>query len=369
MVALVEWQDLDLRLGFRSLGGWSPRQFPEIIRTVRDQVARIAAALESLSKTNRVVVSLPTLPLPPISFAPGFIISRFEGNLSGILESFSSRLLEFPGIRLVNPRYIDQISPLSSRLDAKSDFNTGFPYSFGHTDKLADLIAKLLGDPLPKKGLITDLDDTFWLGILGEDNPEGVSWDLDHHAQKHGLYQQFLSSLAESGTLIAVASKNDLALVEEAFRIRTPLIAREQIFPLEANWGPKSASVKKILDIWNVGAESVVFVDDSPLDLAEVGSAYPGIECVLFPKDDDRAAVRFLYDLRDVFGKTAISSEDGIRLESIRSSHAVAGASQAAGYTPERFLQEARGKITISFAKDPLDPRALELINKRTSST
>ena len=121
VVALVEWQDLDLRLGFRSLGGWSPRQFPEIIRTVRDQVARIAAALESLSKTNRVVVSLPTLPLPPISFAPGFIISRFEGNLSGILESFSSRLLEFPGIRLVNPRYIDQISPLSSRLDAKSD--------------------------------------------------------------------------------------------------------------------------------------------------------------------------------------------------------------------------------------------------------
>ena len=74
--------------------------------------------------------------------------------------------------------------------------------------------------------------------------------------------------------------------------------------------------------------------------------------------------MRFLYDLRDVFGKTAISSEDGIRLESIRSSHAVAGASQAAGYTPERFLQEARGKITISFAKDPLDPRALELINK-----
>jgi len=48
----------------------------------------------------------------------------------------------------------------------------------------------------------------------------------------------------------------------------------------------------------------------------------------------------------------------------MRSSRAVAKATQAAGYTPERFLQEAEGKITVSFTKDPPDPRALELINK-----
>ncbi len=364
VVALIEWQDLDPRLGIRSLGGWNPRQLPEIIRTVRDQTARISAALESLSAKNRVIVSLPTLALPPISFTPGFLLSRFECDLRSIMASFSLQLSEFPEIRQVNSQYTDQISPLLSRLDVKSELNTGFPYSLTHADKLAEQIAKLLRDQLPKKGLITDLDDTFWMGILGEVNPEGVSWDLDHHAHKHGLYQQLLSSLAESGTLIGVASRNDPVLVEEAFRIRKPLLARERIFPLEANWGPKSASVQRILQIWNVGTESVVFVDDSALDLAEVGSAYPGIECVLFPKDNDKAALQFLYDLRSCFGKGSISAEDEIRLESIRSSRAVARATRAAGYTPERFLQEAKGKITISFAKDPLDPRALELINK-----
>jgi FkbH-like protein len=364
VVALIEWQDLDPRLGIRSLGGWSPRQLPEIIRTVRDQAARISAALESLSSKNRVAVSFPTLTLPPISFTPGFLFSRFECDLRSIMASFSSRLSEFPEIRQVNSQHIDQISPLSSRLDVKSEFNTGFPYSLTHADKLADLIAKLLREQLPKKGLITDLDDTFWLGILGEVNPEGVSWDLDHHAQKHGLYQQFLSSLAESGTLIAVASKNDPALIEEAFRVRKPLLARDKIFPLEANWGPKSASVKKILEIWNVGADSVVFVDDSAMDLAEVGSACPGIECVLFPKEDDKATLQLLYNLRNQFGKTSISAEDEIRLGSIRSSRAVAQVTQSAGYTPERFLREAEGKITISFTKVPPDPRVLELINK-----
>jgi FkbH-like protein len=364
VVAMIEWQDLDPRLSIRGSGGWSPRQLPEISRTVRDQAARISAALESLSAKNRVAVSLPTLAIPPISFTSGFLLSRFESDLRTIMASFSSRLSEFPEIRQANLQYIDQISPLSSRLDVKSELRTGFPYSLTHADKLASLVAKLLRDQPPKKGLITDLDDTFWMGILGEVNPEGVSWDLDHHAQKHGLYQQFLSSIAESGTLIAVASKNDPALVEETFRTRKPLLAREKIFPLEANWGPKATSVQKILEIWNVGADSVVFVDDSALDLAEVGSAYPGIECVLFPKDDEKATLQLLYDLRNRFGRASISAEDEIRLESIRSSRTIARANPAAGYTPERFLQEAEGKITISLTKDPPDPRALELINK-----
>jgi FkbH-like protein len=202
------------------------------------------------------------------------------------------------------------------------------------------------------------------LGIVGEVSPEGVSWDLDHHAQKHGIYQQLLASMAESGTLIGVASKNDPVLVEEAFSSRKPLLARDRIFPLEANWGPKSESVRKIIEAWNIGPDSVVFVDDSPLELAEVKAAHPDIECILFPKDDDRSAYELFYRLRDKFGKTTLSAEDSIRTESIRASHAIADASRAEGYTPERFLQEAGGRLSISFAKSPPDPRALELLNK-----
>ena len=51
-------------------------------------------------------------------------------------------------------------------------------------------------------------------------------------------------------------------------------------------------------------------------------------------------------------------------MESLRASAAIAEASKGEGYTPERFLQEAGGKLSISFIKEPLDARALELINK-----
>jgi FkbH-like protein len=364
VVAVVEWQDLDSRLGIRTLGGWSPSRLTEIAQVARDQAVRIGVALEALTQHNTVVVSLSGLPIPPVAYVPGAYASSLETELHDISSTLSVKLSTLSPCRLVSVQQLDLISPVADRFDAKAELNTGFPYSLGHADKLAGLFATLIKNPQPKKGLITDLDNTLWLGILGEVNPEGISWDLDHHAQKHGLYQQLLESLAEAGTLIGVASKNDPALVEEAFNTRKPLLSRERIFPLEANWGPKSESVRKIIELWNVGPDSVVFVDDSPLELAEVKAAHPDIECVLFPKDDDRAAYELLYQLRDKFGKTTVSAEDAIRLNSIRASHAIAGAGSAEGYTPERFLQEAAGKLSISFAKSPPDPRALELLNK-----
>lgn len=364
IVAVIEWQDLDPRLGIRLLGGWNPGQLSDFAQTVRDQAARVVGALGAVAQKNTVIVALPTLPIPPVAFTPGWLSSRLDADLLSVRATLLSKLTELSSIRVVSSQWLDQVSPLAERFDAKSELNTGFPYTLSHADKLSGMIATLIRTPQPKKGLITDLDNTFWSGILGEVNPEGISWDLDHHTQKHGLYQQLLASLAQSGTLIGVATKNDPALVEEAFLSRKPLLSRERIFPLEAGWGPKSESVRKIIAAWNIGPDSVVFVDDSPLELAEVKATHPDIECVLFPKDDDKAAYELLYQLRDTFGKTTVSAEDAIRLESIRASHAIAEAGQADGYTPERFLQEAGGRLTISFEKSPPDPRALELVNK-----
>ena len=364
IVVIMEWKDLDPRLGIRILGGWSPGRLSEFAQTVRDYAERALAALKILAAGNTVVVTLPTLPLPPVAYTPGWNMSPLESELLDIRASLSAGLSKISGIRVVSSQRLDLISPLAERFDTKSELNFGFPYSLSHADKLAGLIACVVSCPQAKKGLITDLDNTLWSGILGEVNPEGISWDLEHHSLRHGIYQQLLASLADSGVLIAVASKNDPALVEEAFRLREPVIGRERIFPMAVNWGPKSESVRKIIETWNIGSDSVVFVDDSPLELAEVKAAYPGVECVLFPKADDKALFELLFQLRDMFGKTSINAEDGLRMESIRASAAITEASHAEGYTPERFLQEAGGKLSISFGKEPLDPRALELINK-----
>lgn len=364
VIAVVEWQDLDPRLGIRRLGGWSPAQLPDILRNVQGQTERLAGSLARIADRNTVALSWPTLPIPPVAFTPGWQESTFESELRKSVGSLAARLAGHPGVRTVSSQRLERFSEPRARLDVRSEFNTGFPYTLTHADALADLIACALRNPLPKKGLITDLDDTLWKGVLGEVNIDGIAWDLDHHAQKHGLYQQLLVSLAEAGTLIGVASKNDPQLVEEAFERVSPILPRERIFPLEVNWGPKSVSVSRILRAWNIGADSVVFLDDSPLDVAEVKQTHPEITCLLFPRDSDEAAYRLFEDLRDLFGKQVITAEDNIRLASIRSSHLATESSTSHGDSPEHFLQQAEGKLTVTFSRNPTDPRALELINK-----
>jgi FkbH-like protein len=364
VVGFVEWSDLDPRLGIRRVGGWAPRQLPDIVHTARSQAERIRGAIERISKECVVVLALPTLPLPPFAYTPGWQSSSFESELRRVTAELAAELSRSVNVRVISPQRLDRLSPPARRFDVRSELSTGFPYSNGHADALAALASQLLRNPLPKKGLITDLDDTLWKGILGEVGVEGIAWELDGHAQMHGLYQQLLASLAGSGVLLAAASKNDGRLVEEAFGKRKTVLPRERLFPVQAHWGAKSASVAKILAAWNVGPESVVFVDDSPLDLAEVQAAHPEILCIKFPRDDEQAVYQMLEDLRDLFGKQTISAEDEIRLGSLQASQAAMAAAKTNGDSPDRFLQEAGGLLRLCFLKVPLDPRALELLNK-----
>ena len=208
------------------------------------------------------------------------------------------------------------------------------------------------------------MDDTLWAGILGEVGTEGISWDFDQHTHMHGLYQQFLDSLASAGVLVAVASKNDHALVEQAFERKDLLISKESMYPVEAHWARKSESVQRILRAWNLGPEAVVFIDDSPMEVAEVKTAFPEMECVVFPGNDYQAVWDLLKRLRDLFGKSVVSEEDSIRLKSIRGAGALRELRKVAGGSLDDFLQAADASVRLTFGKQVGDSRAFELTNK-----
>jgi len=363
-VVVLEWQDLDPRLSLRSLGGWGPELLPEILESVTHRSSLIVGAIETISKRMPVGVCLPTLPVLPIEHTPGWQASGFATELHHCASTTASELVRLPNVRFLNPQQLDLLSPLAERFDAKSDVLTGFPYRLSHASILAGLLARLVRNPTPKKGLITDLDDTVWKGILGELGFEGVTWDLDNHSQMHGVYQQFLHALSGAGILIAVASKNDPRLVEEVFDKRSPMLPKNVIFPFEAGWGPKSESVTRILRAWNVGAEDVVFVDDSSMELAEVKAAHPAVECISFPASDPQEIYELLYRLRDLFGKSALHEEDAIRMESLRRAGSTRQEAELSRITPEEFLERSEAELTFSFNQGAVDPRALELVNK-----
>jgi FkbH-like protein len=326
-------------------------------------VALVRALVYDLARTTPRVVSLPTLPLPPIFYNAGWQAGAHELALREALASFAAAVARNARVRVVSEQALAAVSPPAQRLSVKSTWMSGFPYQTAHAAALAGLLADAAEQRLPKKGLITDLDNTLWSGIVGDDGVQSVCWDLDHQAQAHGIYQQFLRSLSEEGVLVGVASKNDPAVVEDAFARHDLLLPKDRVFPFEVSWGSKADAIARVLTRWNIAADSVVFVDDNPAELAEVKAAHPGIECVAFPPDPE-AAYAMLVQLRALFGRSAVSAEDEIRLDSLRRNAAAPeGGADSEGYS-EALLEQAGAELTLDFRKDANDTRALELINK-----
>lgn len=361
-VVCVEWADLDPRLDLRRLGGWQPDRLDEVLNAAGPACDRLLDALLDLAGTKPVALSLPTLPLPPVSPHARAQAGTFETTLRSLVATLGVRAAAVRGLRLVNGHSLDCSSPPASRLDVRAVLASGFPFTIAHASELARHIAQLLQPDAPKKALVTDLDGTLWKGILGEDGADALSWDLDSKSQVHGLYQQTLAALAESGVLIGVVSKNDPELTRAALARTDLLIAADRIFPVEAGWGLKSEAVARTLATWNIGAESVVMVDDSPWELAEVQQAFPQLECLHFPAEDPDAAHALLHRLRDSFGKAEVLPEDRIRAQSLRAGVQTRQA-QGFGQASEALLREAQSEIVFE-STPPRDSRALDLVNK-----
>lgn len=364
LVAVIEWQDLDPRLGIRRLGGWRIEDLPDIVESAGTALSRLEQALRKSASELPVCLCLPTLPLPPLFTAATRQTGGHELRLRSLVATFAASIASESNIRVVSMQQLDEISGPAKRFSVQSELTAGFPYQLPHASAMAELLAALVQNPSPKKGLITDLDDTMWSGILGEVGVEGVSWDLDRHSHLHGVYQQFLGSLASAGVLIGVASKNDAAQVDRALERKDLILPKEKVFPIEAHWSAKSESVGRILKAWNIGPEAVVFVDDSPMEIAEVKAAFPQIHCIGFPRSDPNAIWGLLHQLRDLFGKSDISSEDLLRLESIRAAGAFREGLPGDRNSADDFLQKAEAELEFSFAKEPRDTRAFELLNK-----
>jgi FkbH-like protein len=95
-----------------------------------------------------------------------------------------------------------------------------------------------------------------------------------------------------------------------------------------------------------------------------VKAAHPAVECLRFPHGDAQAIYDLLTRLRDLFGRTALSEEDTLRLDSLRETTDSADvADQSEGHS-EALLERADASLVLDFTKDANDARAFELICK-----
>jgi FkbH-like protein len=101
------------------------------------------------------------------------------------------------------------------------------------------------------------------------------------------------------------------------------------------------------------------------MELAEIKAAHPGIECLVFPRENQQDAYAMLERLRDLFGKDKVTHEDGLRTASVRANVSwQKQVQQASPSAVDDFFRQISGTLTLSSQKRPFDARALELVNK-----
>lgn len=117
------------------------------------------------------------------------------------------------------------------------------------------------------KCVVWDLDDTVWEGVLAE----GGATTL-----RPGV-AELIRTLDARGILHSVASKNEPGNALE--RLRTFGLDEYFLYP-QVSWTPKSELVRAVADQLNINVNTLMFVDDSPFERAEVADAYPQVRCV-----------------------------------------------------------------------------------------
>ena len=160
-----------------------------------------------------------------------------------------------------------------------------------------------------RKCIVLDLDNTLWGGVVGETGPLGIALGPGYPGIAFQNFQRTLLRLWERGVILAIASKNNLADVEEVFEKNQHFILKKEHFAsIRANWEDKSENIVDIAKELNIGTDSMVFIDDSPLERESMRKERPEVfvpEFSVAPEEYVSTLLSF-----NVFHQMSLTEED-----------------------------------------------------------
>ena len=215
---------------------------------------------------------------------------------------------------------------------------------------------------LNKKCIVLDLDNTLWGGIVGEDGFNKIKLGSQPPGNAYVEFQKYLLSLHERGIILAVNSKNNLDDAIEVINNHPNMILRENHFGcLKINWNDKVTNLKEIAQELNIGLDSIVVIDDDPVNRDFVRETLPEVLTIELPKDPS-LYVSTLTELND-FHVIKITEEDKQRGK-MYTQQRKRVESEKNSSSFEEYLKRLNIKIHIKKADEFTIPRISQLTLK-----
>lgn len=336
----------------------------EADRRIRDFMSLAKCLTERLPSARIFVHDF--LPLAPQPHAILSVKSRLglqhlalQANLA--LAKLAS---ECPNLSVVHLEDVFASMPQNAVMDPRYFYLAKMRFGRNAMENLAvfysRVIRALLG--LRKKCIVLDLDNTLWGGIVGEDGIEKLILSDDGPGKAFQDFQRILLEYYETGTLLAICSKNDEALALSVLRDHPSMILRPQYFAaIRINWEDKAANLQAIAAELNLGVDSLVFLDDSEFERSQVRRMVPSITVPDLPPDwSDYPAFAASLPFFDALSTT---EDDRRRGQMYAEDRQRRGLVQGAASLDE-FLRDLAITVTVRRADQMLVPRVAQLTQR-----
>jgi FkbH-like protein len=338
----------------------------EAFRRASSKIDTLVSALTSLrdSFAGTVIVNVPpfpaTLPVHTLSLENPHGLGTLHRSLA---TQFLDKVRGIKGVRLFDLDAVQRECGLAGSFDSRQWYLYRQPF----TDQFLLEAGTLLGRMVvttrqpPRKCVVLDCDNTLWGGVVGEDGVAGIELGDEFPGTAYRDFQRLLLYLRQQGVFLAIASKNNEADVWEVFEKHSGmLLKREHISAWQINWSPKSENIPKIAKALNIGLDSLVFIDDNPMEIDHMRSAQPEVHSVLLPEDP----ADILLHIRSMthFDRFEVTQEDRQRADMIRAEQVRETLSSS--LTKEDFRRSLELRLDF-FSAQPEDlDRITQLINK-----
>jgi FkbH-like protein len=134
------------------------------------------------------------------------------------------------------------------------------------------------------KVVVSDLDNTLWGGVVGEDGFDGIQLGADHRGVPFLALQQALLDMKQRGVLLAICSKNNQAEALEVFERHPGMRLRlADIAAFRINWQDKAQNLRELARELNLGLDAFVFLDDNPVEREWVREQLPEVTVLELP--------------------------------------------------------------------------------------
>jgi len=261
------------------------------IRDMLNEVDQFASLLINICDKIQTVF-VPTWTLPPYLRGFGMLDMKKDIGMTNALMQMNLRLSE--KIDSSSNIYLLDVQKWISAAGNYA-FNPRLWYrgkiAFGnHVYKEAakDIKSALRGiQGHSKKLIILDLDNTLWGGVVGDLGWENIILGgHDPIGEAYVDFQAALKSLINRGVLLGIVSKNEEVTALEAIDNHPEMVLNLKDFAgWKINWQDKAQNIVDLVSDLNLGLQSVLFIDDNPVERARVQETLSEVLVPEWPAD------------------------------------------------------------------------------------